>query len=498
MGRLFDTALTRLRSRPAQDALSEEQFRAIFERSRFGMAITDEHGRYVAVNEAFERLVGYSAEELEAIRWMDLTHPEDVARNLELHALEGTRSERFRLEKRYVAKDGGVVWVDLSVAMLPPDTDGRRLSFAVAADITERKRLENQLVHAQKMEAVGRLAGGVAHDFNNLLTAIIGYSALATERLESGETPYDEVGEIQAAAERASALTNQLLAFSRKQVLRPTLIDVNSIVARAARLLERVIGEDVRVDVQLATEVGSVRVDPSQLEQVIVNLAVNARDAMPEGGTLTIETREIELGELDTPLEAEVEPQPGSYVALVVRDTGTGMDEATRSRIFEPFFTTKEPDRGTGLGLSTVYGVVTQSGGHIEVESEPGRGTVFRVLLPRADSTPDVEAAFHATKPPAGVRTILLIVDDAVERGHLRLALGRYGYLVLEAGSRAEAYGVAARHAGGIDLVLSDQPAFGNGAANGSTLGGVPRLAVDSLRPDEVAARVRDVLAGPV
>jgi two-component system, cell cycle sensor histidine kinase and response regulator CckA len=497
MGRMFDSALTRLRSRPAQGALSDDQFRAIFDRCRFGMAIADERGRYVAVNEAFERLVGYTAEELEVQTWMDLTHQDDIARNLELHALEGSRSERFRLEKRYVAKDGNLVWVDLSVAMLPPDADGRRLTFAVAADITERKRLEGQLVHAQKMEAVGRLAGGVEHDFNNLLTAIIGYSALAAERLEAGENPYDEVGEIHAAAVRASALTNQLLAFSRKQVLRPALIDMNSIVTRAARLLERVIGEDVRVDVQLAGGIGSVRVDPSQLEQVIVNLAVNARDAMPEGGTLTIETGEMELGALETPLEVELEP--GSYVVLLVRDTGTGMDEATRSRIFEPFFTTKEPDRGTGLGLSTVYGVVTQSGGHIEVESEPGKGTEFRILLPRVDSTPDVEAAFHVTRPPVGVRTILLIVDDAVVREHLRLALGRYGYLVLEAGSHAEAYGVAARHEGEIDLVLSDQSSLGNGGtSNGAALGRVPRLAVDSLRPDEVAARARDVLAGSV
>ena len=496
MGRLFDTALTRLRSRP-QGALSDDQFRAIFDRSRFGMAIADERGRYVAVNEAFERLVGYTAEELEVQTWMDLTHPDDIARNVELHALEGARNERFRLEKRYVAKDGNLVWVDLSVAMLPLDADGRRLTFAVAADITERKRLEGQLVHAQKMEAVGRLAGGVAHDFNNLLTAIIGYSTLAAERLEAGENPRDEVGEIHAAAERASALTNQLLAFSRKQILRPALIDMNSIVTRAARLLERVIGEDVRVDVQLAGGIGSVRVDPSQLEQVIVNLAVNARDAMPKGGTLTIETGEVELGAPETPLEVELEP--GSYVLLLVRDTGTGMDEATRSRIFEPFFTTKEPDRGTGLGLSTAYGVVTQSGGRIEVDSEPGKGTEFRILLPRVDSTPDVEAAFHVTRPPVGVRTILLIVDDAVVRGHLRLALGRYGYLVLEAGSRAEAYGVAARHEGDIDLVLGDQSSLVNGgAANGTALGGVPRLAVDSLRPDEVAARVRDVLAGSV
>jgi two-component system, cell cycle sensor histidine kinase and response regulator CckA len=496
MGRLFDTALTRLRSRP-QSALSDDQFRAIFDRSRFGMAIADERGRYVAVNEAFERLVGYTAEELEVQTWMDLTHPDDIARNVELHALEAARNERFRLEKRYVAKGGNLVWVDLSVAMLPPDADGRRLTFAVAADITERKRLEGQLVHAQKMEAVGRLAGGVAHDFNNLLTAIIGYSTLAAERLEAGENPRDEVGEIHAAAERASALTNQLLAFSRKQILRPALIDMNSIVTRAARLLERVIGEDVRVDVQLAGGIGSVRVDPSQLEQVIVNLAVNARDAMPKGGTLTIETGEVELGAPETPLEVELEP--GTYVQLLVRDTGTGMDEQTRSRIFEPFFTTKEPDRGTGLGLSTAYGVVTQSGGRIEVDSEPGKGTEFRILLPRVDSTPDIEAAFHVTRPPAGVRTILLIVDDAVVRGHLRLALGRYGYLVLEAGSRAEAYGVAARHEGDIDLVLGDEASLGNGGPeNGTALGGVPRLAVDSLRPDEVAARVRDVLAGSV
>jgi signal transduction histidine kinase len=390
------------------------------------------------------------------------------------------------------------VWVDLSVALLPRDAEGRRLTFAVAADITERKRLEGQLVHAQKMEAVGRLAGGVAHDFNNLLTAIIGYSTLAAERLEAGGNPREEVGEIHAAAERASALTNQLLAFSRKQVLRPALVDMNSIVTRAARLLERVIGEDVEVDVELASHLGTVRVDPSQLEQVIVNLAVNARDAMPHGGLLTIETSEVELGAPETALDAELEP--GHYVVLLVRDTGVGMDEATRSRIFEPFFTTKEPDRGTGLGLSTVYGVVTQSGGHIEVASEPGEGTTFRILLPRVDPTPDVEAALHVARPSAGVRTILVIVDDAVVREHLCLALGRYGCLVLEAGSRAEAYGVAARHEGTIDLLLSDQPSFGAAGATpeGSSLGRVPRLAVDSLRPDEVAARVNDVLAGSV
>jgi PAS domain S-box-containing protein len=496
MGRLFGTALTRLRSRPAQRTLTDDQFRALFDRSRFGMAITDENGHYLAVNEAFERLVGYTAEELLGRTWMELTHPDDISRNLELHALEGSRSERFRLEKRYVAKDGGIVWVDLSVAMLPVDAEGHRLSFAVAADITERKRLESQLVHAQKMEAVGRLAGGVAHDFNNLLTAIIGYSTLATERLEAGEKPLDEIGEIRAAADRASALTNQLLAFSRKQILRPALVDVNAVVEQAARLLQRVIGEDVRVEVLLAEELGSVRVDPSQLEQVIVNLAVNARDAMPDGGTLTIETGEVQLGAPETALEPDLEP--GWYVLLLVRDTGIGMDEATRSRIFEPFFTTKDPDRGTGLGLSTVYGVVTQSGGHVDVESQPGEGAVFRVLLPRVDNTPDVEASLLASRPTRAVGTILLVVDDAIVRDHLRLALTRYGYAVLEASSRAEAYGVATRHPGPIDLVLSDQsPPPTGGVAPNSALGGVPRLLLGSLTPDEVAARVRNVLAGP-
>jgi PAS domain S-box-containing protein len=498
MGRLLDTAMTRLRSRPAQPAaLPEDHFRAIFERSRFGMAVTDERGRFVAVNEACERLLGFEAGELEGRTWMELTHPDDVERNLELHLLEGGRSERFRLEKRYIAKDGSIVWVDLSVAMLPPDADGRRLSFEVAVDITERKRLESQLVHAQKMEAVGRLAGGVAHDFNNLLTAIIGYSSLATERIKAGEEPCDEVGEIQAAAERASGLTNQLLAFSRKQALRPAVIDVNSIVAQATRLLERVIGEDVQIEVLLADELGAVLVDPLQLEQVVVNLAVNARDAMPEGGTLTIETREVELSGLEPHLEPELEPR--SYVSLVVRDTGLGMDEGTRSRIFEPFFTTKEPDRGTGLGLSTVYGVVTQSGGHIEVESEPGRGTVFRILLPQVDSTPDVEAAFQLPQAPTATSTILVVVDDAVTRGHLGLVLSRHGYLVLEASSGAEAFDILARQAGTIDLVLSDQPPLTSAAAatTSPALGRVPRLTLDSLRPDEVAARVRDILIGP-
>lgn len=490
--------MTRFRTRPAQPAaLPEDQFRAIFDRSRFGMAVTDDRGRFVAVNEAFERLLGFEANELEGRTWMELTHADDVERNLELHLLEGGRSERFRLEKRYIAKDGSIVWVDLSVTLLPPDADGRRSSFAVAADITERKRLESQLVHAQKMEAVGRLAGGVAHDFNNLLTAILGYSTLARERIKSGEEPSDEVGEIHAAAERASALTHQLLAFSRKQALRPAVVDVNSIVTQATRLLERVIGEDVQIEVLLGDGLGAVLVDPLQLEQVIVNLAVNARDAMPEGGTLTIETREVELSGLEPHLEPELEPR--SYVSLVVRDTGLGMDEGTRSRIFEPFFTTKEPERGTGLGLSTVYGVVTQSGGHIEVESEPGSGSVFRILLPQVDAAPDVEAAFQLTRAPAATNTILVVVDDAVTRGHLALVLSRHGYLVREASSGAEAYGILAREAGSIDLVLSDQPPLTSATAATSSpaLGRVPRLTLDSLRPDEVAARVRDVLVGP-
>jgi two-component system cell cycle sensor histidine kinase/response regulator CckA len=335
------------------------------------------------------------------------------------------------------------------------------VASAVAVGI-ERKRAEEalrqseeRLRQAQKMEAVGRLAGGVAHDFNNLLTVIISYSDLLLEDLGSDDPKRDDVGQIRKAAEGAAALTRQLLAFSRQQVLQPKALDLKATVAGTEKLLNRLIGEDIRLITFLAPDLGVVKADPGQIEQIIINLAVNARDAMPTGGRLTIEAANVDMGEAY--VRGHAPATPGRYVMLALSDTGIGMDEQTKARIFEPFFTTKEPGKGTGLGLATVYGIVKQSGGFIWVYSEPGHGTSFKVYLPRVDEPAEPAAAPTATAEPArGTETVLVVEDAASVRMVTRQVLERYGYTVLEAPNGDTALRLAAKHHGPIHLLLTD------------------------------------------
>ena len=335
------------------------------------------------------------------------------------------------------------------------------VASAVAVGI-ERKRAEEalrqseeRLRQAQKMEAVGRLAGGVAHDFNNLLTVITSYSDLVLEDLAPDDPKRDDVAQIRKAAEGAAALTRQLLAFSRQQVLEPKVLDLKATVAGTEKLLQRLIGEDVQLATALAPDLGAVKADPVQLEQVIINLAVNARDAMPAGGRLTIEAANVEMDEVY--VRSHAPARPGRYVMLVLSDTGIGMDEQTKARIFEPFFTTKESGKGTGLGLATVYGIVKQAGGFIWVYSEPGRGTSFKVYLPRVDEAAEPTFARPATtEPRRGAETVLVVEDAASVRMVTRQVLERYGYSVLEAPNGETALRLAAKHHGPIQLLLTD------------------------------------------
>jgi PAS domain S-box-containing protein len=327
--------------------------------------------------------------------------------------------------------------------------------IGVATDVTERRHLEAQLRQAQKMEAVGRLAGGVAHDFNNLLTAIGGYSELLQTRWGGTAHGAKELEEIRKACQRATALTRQLLAFSRRQVLEPKVLDLNAVVTRTEQMLRRLIGEDVDLITSLHPSLGRVRADPSQVEQILMNLVVNARDAMPQGGRVVVETANVELGPSFAARHPET--QPGPYVMLAVSDTGSGMDPETLAHLFEPFFTTKGPGEGTGLGLSTVYGIVRQSGGNIWAYSEPGRGSTFKIYLPRAEEAAEsVPEAARVTPRLRGNETILVVEDEKIVRSLALEILKMHGYSVLEARNGTEALKVAARHSGTIHLMLTD------------------------------------------
>lgn len=378
---------------------------------------------------------------------------------LPANAVEITGSPTVNCETALPTMEG---WYAVSSYALFNDSGKQWGAVFVVRDITERKqaqeekaRLEEQLRLSQKLEAVGQLAGGIAHDFNNLLTAINGYSDMLLSDLSQDHPARHGLEQIQYAGERASSLTRQLLAFSRKQVLAPKVLILNTVVGSMEKLLRRLIGEDIALMIHPDANLGTVKADPGQLEQVLLNLAVNARDAMPSGGELTIETQNVELDEAFARTHAPT--QAGWYVMLAVSDTGCGMDPDTQARIFEPFFTTKEQGKGTGLGLSTVYGIVKQSGGYVWVSSEPGQGAVFKIYLPRvaepADSIPSDEAQPEALH---GSEIILLVEDEVVVRNLARSVLELYGYTVLEAEHGKEALRIGQEHSGPIHLLLTD------------------------------------------
>ena len=432
----------------------EEYFRSLIEQAMDIIAVLDADGAVRYASPSVLPLLGYGAEELVGQHIFDLVHPDDVGPALRVFA-EGVATGRGGrlLELQVRHKDGTYRSLEAIGRYLLDDPVVRGVVIN-ARDVTERRSLERQLLQAQKMEAVGRLAGGIAHDFNNILTAIFGYADLLTEEFPAGSPARQDLEEIRKAATRASALTRQLLAFSRQQVLAPVVLSVNDLVADVDKMLRLLVGEDVELRLNLARDAGNVRADSGQLQQVIMNLVVNARDAMPTGGKLVIETADAELTEQYAELHQAV--IPGRYVMLAVSDTGVGMDAQTKARIFEPFFTTKEKGKGTGLGLSTVYGIVKQSGGYVWVYSEPGHGTTFKLYLPRVDAPAEPQAPPRETATLTGTETILLAEDDEILRPLTKGLLTKLGYTVLDAKSAEQALAVAGARQGPIHLLVAD------------------------------------------
>ncbi len=485
----------------AQQALerAEANFRTLVEHCPD--AIFAQHaGKIAFANPAFIRLLGFAAHDsVIGLQVDSILHPDD---------LDQPNSRRFArgdeaypaMELRCLQRSGEVI--DVEATGVSCELDGELSIVSVLRDVTLRRRAEaalresqeeleqrvqkrtaellraravlqqevdtrgraeaalqqreEQLRQAQKMEAVGRLAGGIAHDFNNLLSVILSYGHLLLPQVTAGGPVHEGLEEISRAANRAADLTRQLLAFSRQQVLEPRVVDLNAIISGTQRLLGRVIGEDLELRVLLAPDLKRARIDPGQIEQVIMNLAVNARDAMPQGGSLTIETHNLQVDEMYATTQSGI--APGSYVVVVVTDTGLGMDKQTQQRVFEPFFTTKEQGKGTGLGLSTVYGIVRQSGGQIWLYSEPARGTTFKIYFPAVDDEPDEVVSPHQvrTDPGRGTETVLLVEDEDQVRTLVRGVLRRHGYRVLDARTPAEAIGISEQHRAPIDLLLTD------------------------------------------
>jgi PAS domain S-box-containing protein len=432
--------------------VSEMRFSRLAESGVIGITVADDSGRILEANDAFLKTIGYSRDDFRAgaLSYAEMTPPEWQALNAVAWGQLRTHGIASPWEKEYVRLDGTRVPVLVAAAMLDES-----LNITVCLDLSDRKRLEDQLRRATKMEAIGTLAGGIAHDFNNLLSIILTYADLTADELAPGDPKRADLGEIRKAGEQAAALIRHLLSFSRQQVLKPRILDLNEIVTGMDRMLRRLLGEGIELSLLTAHSVGRVHADPGQVEQVIMNLVVNARDAMPVGGKLSIETANADLDAEYAALHLGV--APGPYVMVATTDTGSGMDKATLARVFDPFFTTKEAGHGTGLGLSTAYGFVKQSGGHIWVYSEPGQGTTFKVYLPRTDARTDTPS----TPPPApstlrGSETILLVEDDDPVRASMRAALRRYGYNVLEAQNGGEAFLVCEKYTATIHLLITD------------------------------------------
>jgi two-component system cell cycle sensor histidine kinase/response regulator CckA len=430
---------------------ANETLRALIEATPLAIIAFDFSENISKWNSAAEKMFGWTEAEM-------LGHPLPFApaRQAERQQLTEAvrRGESITLETERQRKDGA--WIDVNISAAPlAGPDGTPAGVvAVIADITDRKRLEDQVRQAQKMEAVGRLAGGIAHDFNNLLTVITGYDEMLLNNLAQDTRPRAHALEILHAAEKASALTKQLLAFSRRQIAHPALLDVNEIVTNLGKMLGRLIGEDIELALRLGSEVGTVRADPSQIEQIIINLAVNARDAMPGGGRITIETGMEELG--GDQARAHFDIEPGRYVFFAVTDTGQGMTQKTLTHIFEPFFTTKGQGEGTGLGLSTIYGIVKQNNGDIRVLSEPGKGSKFTIYLPIVNALPEPCQSSAGRILQHGKETLLVVEDEAGLRLMIQELLERLGYTVLTAANTEEAIHITSLHPGFLHLLLTD------------------------------------------
>ena len=445
----------RVEERTAALQRSEERYRTLTESAEDVIFVLDREARVEYINTAGASHFGAPSDRIVGRRLSDL-FPADVAEPLgaNVDRVYGT-GKSVRTEDRLLLQNREQ-WFDMRLVPIKEQHETFRTIFGIGRNITEQRRLTQQFQQAQKMEAVGQLAGGVAHDFNNLLSAILGYSELLLEEMSEDDRRRQDLEQIQKAGRSAELLTRQLLAFSRKQILEPVVLDLNDIVGNVDRMVRRLIGENIKVIARLDPELGRVKADAGQIEQIIVNLAVNARDAMPEGGTLTIETANVDLDEH----YAHTHPStiPGRHVMLAVSDTGTGMDEQTQSHLFEPFFTTKEKGKGTGLGLATVYGIVKQSGGSIWVYSEPGHGTSFKIYLSRVEGAaagPPV-AARLSVRTPTGTETVLLVEDHDGLRALARKILERYAYIVLEAANGDEALRIGESHHGTIHLLLTD------------------------------------------
>ncbi|MGH7538089.1 MAG: response regulator [Gemmatimonadales bacterium] len=498
---------------------SQERFSKVFRASPIGIAITTEQGgQYVDVNDAFLALVGYERKEVIGRTAFEIGVWRDPA--VRTRVLDGLRERGTvpNVDLELQTKGGDIRVVLGSFERI--DLDGRPCLLSLVHDISERQLLEEQLRQAQRMEAVGRLAGGVAHDFNNLLSVIIGYCDLLFRRIPPDAPERADLQEIRGAADGASGLTRQLLAFSRRQVLEPRLLDLNAVVANARRLLERVLGEDVELVMRLAPTLPAVRADAGQLDQVLMNLAVNARDAMPDGGKIFFETKVVDVE--DAYARGHSGARPGTHVLLAVRDTGVGMDQQTQAHIFEPFFTTKQVGKGTGLGLATVYGIVKQSGGFVEVSSELDQGATFEIYLPPAEG---VAEAGSVPEPESvalrGTETVLVVEDSPQLRTLVKEVLAFQGYEVLEAASGNDALQVARQHGGHIDLLVTDvimpgmngpqladqltaqRPGLKVLFASGHSTDAVVRFGIEAgtaylqkpFTPDLLARKVREILA---
>ncbi len=433
----------------------EQNYRSMFEEALIGLFQTTPEGKFLSVNPAMARIFGYEspAQMMASISDIPTQIYVDPKRREDLKRLVQENGSVQNFDFQVYRKDGTKMWLTANCRAI--SQDGSTLRYdGTLEDITEHKLLEEQLRQAQKMEAVGRLAGGVAHDFNNAIGVIVGYSALLKEGLSSNETLLRYADEVDKAGHRAASLTRQLLAFSRKQVIQPTVIDLNAVVSETEKMLRRLIGEDIQLGIIRDPNLGRIRADLGQIEQILMNLAVNARDAMPQGGRLVIQSCNAELDE--TNLIKYRYAKPGHYVMLSVSDTGCGMDKETQAHIFEPFFTTKGPGQGTGLGLSTVYGIVKQSNGYIWVYSEPGKGATFKVYFPRVEAAADPIARPGKSEVPTGSETILVVEDDESMRSLTRKCLESGGYTVLDAHNSEMAIRIVTEYEGVIHLLLTD------------------------------------------